>query len=179
MVQYFKGDADELKMAAIPEEIMGLYSQSKTDFFEGAYDCFVLGEVLYDNSMAPLANAIDRIIFRELFATIFDAFVHAGTFESYISVFKNIFGDDVIVSFTVPGAGQLTIGIEAAGVLEATRLARVIVSGAYVYYDRITTDNDTRDARVPKGFQTEYEAEQMLFELVPGGVYTQITLTVG
>ncbi len=177
-MQTFKGDSAELKMVAVGTDIMDLYSADKDLFFDEAYSCFVLGELLYDNARAPLSNAIDRTIFRELFATIFDAFVHAGTFESYISVFKNIFGDDVIVEFTVPSAGELQIGIEATGVLEATRLAREIVSGAYVYYDRIDSDNNTRVASIPKGFQTQYEAEQMLFELVPGGIYTEISLTI-
>lgn len=177
-MQYFKGDATELKMVASGTEIMDLYSAQKDEFFDGAYACSVLGELLYDNALAPLANAIDRTIFIDLFSTIFDAFVSAGTFESYISVFKNIFGDDVLVDFTVPAAGRLQIGIEATGVLLATRLARIIESGVYVYYERLDSDNNTRMASIPKGFQTQYEAEQMLFELVPGGIFTEISLTI-
>lgn len=165
-------------MAASADSILDFAGEQKDDFFDGAYSCFVLGELLYDSARAPLANAIDRVIFRELFSTIFDAFIVAGTFESYISIFQNIFGDDVDVQFTVPAAGRLQIEVQATGVLEATRLSREIVSGVYVYSDRITTENENRVASIPKGFQTEYEAEQMLFEFVPGGIFTEITLTI-
>lgn len=177
-MQYYKGDTTERKFDGSAAPMLGLLSDQKDLFFDGAYSCFILGELLYDTSRAPLANAIERNIFRELFATIFDAFLVAGTFESYISVFQNIFGDDVIIEFTVPAAGKLEIDIQATGVLSATRLAREIIGGSYVYYDRVTSVGDTRVASVPKGFQTEYEAEQMLFELVPAGIWTTISLTI-
>lgn len=177
-MQYFKGDATEKKFDGAGSAMMTSLSEQKDLFFDGAYSCFILGELLYDTSRAPLANAIERAIFRELFATIFEVFRVSGTFESYISVFKNIFGDDVVIEFTVPAAGKLEINIEATGVLSATRLSREILGGTYVYYDRVTTEGDTRVASVPKGFQTEYEAEQMLFELVPAGIWTTISLTI-
>lgn len=177
-MQYFKGDAKELKFYESGKPIMDILSGAKDEFFDGAYSCFLLGELLYDTDRAPLANAIDREIFRELFATVFNAFIVAGTFESYVSVFKNIFGDDVVVEFTVPAAGKLEIEIQATGILFADRLSREIIDGAYEYSDRITTDADTRVARIPKGFETEYEAQQMLFELVPAGIYTTISLTI-
>lgn len=177
-MQYFKGDATEIKFDLSAKPILEQLSSQKDLFFDDAYNCFILGEVLYDSERAPLTTAIDRDVFRELFATIFEAFIVAGTFESYISVFKNIFGDDVVVQFTVPAPGKLEIEIEATGVLAATRLAREIIDGTYVYYERVTVDGDTRVASVPKGFETEYEAEQMLFELVPGGIWTTISLTI-
>lgn len=177
-MQYFKGDEKELKFDGAGEPTMSALSLQKDLFFDGAYACFVLGELLYDENRSPLANAIDRDIFREGFAVIFEAFVVAGTFESYLTVFRNIFGDDVTVSFTVPAAGKLQIGIVATGVAQNNLLARSIVSGAYVYDEIVDQDGDNIVALNPKGFQTQYEAEQMLFEMVPAGIYTTVSLTI-
>ncbi len=179
-MQYFKGDDTEIKMASFATPMMDVLSMQKDDFFDGAYACFVLGELLYDNARSPLANAIDRDIFRESFTTVFDAFTVAGSFESYLTVFRNIFGDDVIVEFTVPGPGRLEIGIEAAGVALFDIVTRSIVDGVYVF-DELMEDlaGDNIAAGLPKGFDTEYELNQMLFEMVPAGIYTQISLTIG
>lgn len=177
--QYFKASDDVEKkfdLAMAPE--MDSLSLQEDLFFQGAYECFSLGDLLYDTDRSPLSNAIDREIFREAFATIFDAFVVAGTFESYITVFKNIFGDDVVVEFTVPGPGQLEIGIEATGIQLSNVVGRTVVDGAYVYDEVIDHDGNNVAGSTPKGFQTEYEAEQMLFELVPGGIFTTISLTI-
>jgi len=177
-VQYFKGDADELKFDNSGEPTLTNFSQQKDDFFEGAYSCFALGDLLYDTGRSPLANAIDRVIFREAFATIFEAFVVAGSYESYITVFKNIFGDDVVIEFVVPAAGRLQINIEATGVQLRNLYGRTIVSNAYVYDEVVDHDGNNIAGRSPKGFQTEYETEQMLFELVPDGIFTEISLTI-
>lgn len=177
-MQYYKGDAKEIQFDLCGQPIMEILSDDRDTFFDEAYACFALGDLLYTENRAPLANAVEQDIFRELFATIFEAFVSAGTFESYLSVFRNIFGDDVTVDFTVSGPGQLDIDLQATGTLTATRLSREILGGSYVYYDRLTSAGDTRVASIPKGFQTEYEAEQMLFELVPAGIYTTISLTI-
>ncbi len=177
-MQFFKGDETERKFYLAGEHFGSILLGQKNAFFDECYECFVLGELLYDSGRSPLANAIDRAIFRESFATIFDAFVVAGSFESYLTVFRNIFGDDVTVEFTVPGPGQLEIGIEATGVQEYNLLARTIVGGAYEYDEIIDGDGDNITALSPKGFQTQYEAEQMLREMVPAGIYTEITLTI-
>ncbi len=177
-MQYFKGDATELKFDASGEPANTEISFSLEQFFDGAFECFALGDLLYDNSRAPLANAIDRIIYREAFTTIFDAFVTGGNFESYLTVFRNIFGDDVTVAFTVPAAGRLQIGIVAAGVLQFDLLARSVVGNSYVYDEIVTQAGENIDGLNPKGFQTQYEAEQMLFEMVPAGIFTEITLSI-
>jgi hypothetical protein len=102
VAQYFKGDDLEKKFYRVPLSIINLRSNQKDAFFNEAFECFKLGELLYDSLRAPLARAIDRDIFRESFFTIFEAFVVAGSFESYLTVFRQIFGDDVDVQFTVP-----------------------------------------------------------------------------
>ncbi len=179
-MQYFKGDAVELQMAGSGVPTNDLLSSQKDDFFDGAYACFALGDLLYTTARSPLANAIDQIIFRESFPVIYDAFVAAGTFESYLTVFRNIFGDDVTVTFTVPGPGELSINIAAAGTAEYDLVARTIIDGVYVYDSLLDAEGGNNiEASLPKGFSTQYELEQMLFEMVPDGIYTSISLSIG
>lgn len=179
MPQFFKGDATELKYYASGSTILEQVSGQRSLFFDDAYGCFVLGELLYDNDYAPLARAIPREIFRESFATVFEAFLTAGSFESYLTVFRNIFGDDVEVTFTVPAPGKLNIDIVAAGFQLSDFVARRIVANAYVLDEIIDDEGDNIVFQTVKGFESQYELEQMLFEMVPAGIYTQITLTVG
>ena len=178
-VQYFKGDDTEKKFDLAGKDQLDAIELQRNSFFDGAYTCFLLGELLYDSGRAPLANAIAREIFREAFATIFDAFVVAGSFESYLTVFRNIFGEDVDVTFTVPAPGKLQISIEATGVELNNFDVRRIVDNAYVLDDLVDYVGDTIVLQTIKGFTSQYELEQMLFEMVPAGVFTQITLTLG
>lgn len=178
MPQFYKGDATELKYYNSVQPISDTLSAQKDLFLSDAYGCFVLGELLYDNDFAPLAKAIPRDVFRETFETVFDNFLVAGTFESYMEIFRKVFGDDVDVEFTVPGAGQLTIDVESSGLQLSPWVARRIVSNAYVY-DNVVDDLGNQIVfQSVKGFETQEELEQLLFELVPDGIYTQITLTV-
>lgn len=177
-MQYFKGDDTEVKFYESGKPILDLLSSAKDEFFDQAYACFALGELLYDLNLSPLANAIERNIFRESFSVIFEAFTLAGSFESYLTVFRNIFGDDVVVEFTVPAPGKLEINIEAQGVQLYDIMVRRIVGGAYVLDELVDEVNDNIVARLPKGFQTEYEVMQMLYEMVPDGVFTTVSLTI-
>lgn len=179
MPQFFKGDATELKYYESGRTISDILSGQKTEFLNEAYGCFVLGELLYDNNYAPLSNAIPREIFRESFATIFEAFLTAGSFESYLIVFRNIFGDDVDVQFTVPAPGKLEIVIVATGLAIYGMTVREIVDDEYEYFTLIDDEGDRIVLQAVKGFESQYELEQMLFEMVPAGIYTEITLTVG
>lgn len=179
MVQYYKGDDTELKFDAAGEPTLSALETEKDDFFDGAYACFVLGELLWDNQLSPLSRAIARDIFRESFATIFDQFRFAGTFESYMEVFRAIFGEDVEVEFTVPAPGKLQIDIAAVGIVLSDLVARRIVNNAYVLDEIVDYDGDNIALQSIKGFETQYELERMLYEMVPDGIYTEITLTVG
>lgn len=177
--QFFKGDAVEKKFYYSGNPIVSNLEVGKDDFFEGAYSCFKLGEVLYDSGRAPLANAIPRDIFREAFSSIFDSFLVAGSFESYLTVFRTIFGDDVVVTFTVPAPGKLNIDIVATGLALFDLISRTIQDDAYMIDEIIDQDGNNIAGQSVKGFETQYELQQMLFEMVPNGIYTEITLTVG
>lgn len=179
MAQLFKGDSEELKYYYSGKPIADALSQQKTLFYDDAYNCFKLGELLYDNALAPLANAIPRDIFKDTFTSVFDAFVVAGTFESYLTIFRKVFGDDVEVVFTVPAAGKLNIDITATGIVYNNFVARSILDNEYVFDQIVDDEGDNIVFQGVKGFESQYELEQMLFELVPAGIYTEITLTLG
>lgn len=178
MTQFFKGDATELKYYQSAQPTIDSFTSQKQNFFDEAYAGFVLGELMFDNDLSPLANAIPRTIFRETFDVVFDAFIVSGTFESYLTVFRKIFGDDVGVVFTVPAPGKLMIDITATGVVLVNFVARTVVSNAYVYDQMVDELADNILFQSVKGFESQYELEQMLFELVPAGIYTEITLTL-
>lgn len=179
-MQYFKGDAKEIKVVAAglsATEVIGLRLDA---FFEGAYETVPLGEMIFDNAFAPLSNAIRRDIFARSFKQLFESFQHAGTFEAYLEVFRKIFGDDVEVEFTVPAAGKLNIVINSTNTEESTFVARQIVGNDFEYDPVITQDGqDTLVFSSIQGFTSEYELQTMLFEMVPGGIFTNITLTIG
>lgn len=179
MAQFFKGDDTEKKYYESGRTISEVLSGQKTEFFDQAYGCFVLGELLCDNDYSPLANAIPREIFRESFETIFDSFLVAGTFEAYLTVFRNVFGDAVEVEFTIPAPGKLQIDIVATGLAIYGMTVREIIDDAYEYFTLVDDEDDRIVLQAVKGFESQYELEQMLFEMVPAGIFTEISLTVG
>lgn len=178
--QVFKnGDQIELKFINSHGPVFDVLSAERDDFFDNCYEADDLGRVLWDLNASPLSNAISRDIFATSFSEIFDAFVVAGTAESYITVFKKIFGDDVDVQFTVPAPGKLEIAIEAQNVQLSNFISREISNDSYVFSNIITQDGENIVFQSIKGFTSQYELEQMLYEMVPAGIWTTITLTLG
>lgn len=179
MAQFFKGDDFEKKFYnSVVTPSSNLEIQLDL-FFANCFTCFVLGDVLYDTGRAPLANAIPKEIFRESFSDVFDAFVVSGSLESYLTVFRKIFGQTVDVEFTIPSPGKLQIDITGTGFELSPFVARHIESNEYVFDNMITEDVDQIVFQTVKGFQSQYDLEQMLFEMVPDGIYTEINLSVG
>lgn len=178
--QWYKGDAIEQKFYNSAGSVFDNLSGERDTFFEEAYECYLLGDVLWTLDATPLSNAIAKDIFISSFSVIFDAFIVAGSFESYLTVFRKIFGDDVDVTFTVPAPGKLTILIEAQGVELTNFVSREISNDEYVISNLITQDGlDNIVFQTIKGFTSQYELEQMLYEMVPAGVFTSITLELG
>lgn len=178
-MQLFKGDENELKMIAVTEPLLINLSQSKDLFLEGAYEAAPLGDLISTHDLSPLAKAIPLSIFRESFKEIFEAFTKVGTFESYLTVFRKIFGSGVTVVFTVPAPGKLGIAITTTGVELTNFITRYIQDNAYIF-DNIVDDVDDQIVfQTVKGFQSQYELQTMLFEMVPAGIFTNISLTIG
>jgi hypothetical protein len=179
MPQKFKGDETELKFEASGSNILDALELQLDAFETGAYTAAPLGDVLYDTNRTPLANAIDRAIFRLAFTEIYEAFTAAGSFEGYLEVFRKIFGDEVDVTFTIPAPGKLEIDIIADEVELSDLIARFIADGEYNFDEIVDYDGDNIATQTIKGFQSQYELEQMLYEMVPDGIWTSISLSFG
>lgn len=177
--QFFKGDEDELKFYNSAAAAFDDISMQKDLFFADCFNCCILGDIIYESGRAPLANAIPQNVFRQSFADIFENFLFAGTLESYMSAFRSIFGDDVDIEFTIVAPGHLKIDIEASGQVLSNIVARSIINNAYNFANVVTRDGYNIVVRTVKGLESQYEVEQMLFEMVPAGIYTEITLTLG
>lgn len=178
--QFFKPtDETEKKFYQIVKTVFDILALERSTFFSNAYICDKLGEIIWDSKRAPLTNAMKREIFSTSFEGIVDAFISAGTFESYLTVFRKIFGEDVEVTFTVPAPGKLNIDIVASGVEISDFIAREIIEDEYQYFDVVTQDDEEIVFQTVKSFTSQYELEQMLYEMVPGGIYTEITLDLG
>lgn len=184
---YFKGDDLEKKVVNAALPVFEIVSHEKDQFFEGAYDSVPFGELLYDSKRAPLTTSIPFLNFKDCFTTLFNAFPLTGTFEVFLSVFRAIFGDDVEVTFTThdpddmgsPPPGALNIDIVATGLDLSEFIARAIVEGDYVFDEVIDDEGDNIIFQGVRGFQTQYELEQMLFEMVVAGIFVNVSLEVG
>lgn len=177
-MQYFKGDALEQKFYEVGREVYENISLELDEFFEGAYECFNLGDMISENEYSPLANAIPQNVFRESFFTLFTSFESAGSFEGYLSVFERVFGESVEVDFTVPAPGKLIIDITADSVELTHFIARYIENNQYVFDEIIDNEGDNIVFQSFKGLESQYELERMLFEMVPAGIFTDINLTI-
>jgi hypothetical protein len=178
-MQYFKGDATELKMYESAAPIMRAISVELSAYFNGVYESVPLGEFIYDENRIPLANAIKRSVFISAFKEIFNAWAFTGTFEAYLTVFRKIFGDDVDVVFTVPGPGRLQIDITSSGVSETLFIAREIVDDEYSFDFVVDDVGDNITFATVQGIETQSELEKMLFTMVPNGIFTEVSLTLG
>jgi hypothetical protein len=179
-MQKFKpNDPIESKFIGAALAIFNNAINQRASFFNGAYSTYHLGDILVNTNRAPLTRAIKQEIFREAFKEIFEAFISGGTFESYLTVFRKIFGESVSVEFIVPAPGKLIINIESDGVLLSNLMARYIENNEYFFDELVDDEGNNIVLQTVKGFETQYELEQMLFEMVPGGIYTEISLTVG
>lgn len=179
MQKFKETDLTEQKIIDAVDPVLQLLSSEKDTLYEECFNAAPLGDAIFDTGRAPLTNAIEREIFRDSFQEIFDAFVSGGSLETYLTVFRKIFGPGVVVEFTVPAPGKLIIDIEAEGVVLSDFVARRIVSNAYVLDEVIDDEDDNIVFQTIKGFESQYELELMLFEMVAGGIYTEISLTIG
>lgn len=177
-MQLFKNDELENKINDAVETCFANISSEIDDMEAGVFECFKLGEMLFDNDFMPLTNAITRSIFIQCFKQVFEAWSLCGTFESYISVFKKIFGVDADIVFTVPGAGQLNIAIATSQTNITDFIARTVSGNSWTYDNIVDENGDKIQFRTQKGIESQYELERVLFSMAPNGIYTQISLTV-
>lgn len=177
-IQYFKANDDlEKKVASCFLPMLLLVDGVRDDFFEGAYNAYPLGDVLA-NTGDPIAQVMPIEVFRASFPEIHMLFTRPGTFEFYLTVFRKIWGEDVEVTFTVPAPGKLLIDIVALTAAYNLAMARRIVDNAYVRDEIIDQDGDNLIFLGTQGLQTQRQAENIIRELAPAGLWTEITLSI-
>ena len=178
-MEFFKGDETEQKFYNSGSKILNNISVELSEFFSEAYATQALGELVYDQRRFPLTNAIKRSIFISSFKQLFEAWAFSGTFESYIDVFTKIFGEDVVIDFTVPGPGELLVDITTTGLQDYEFVARSIEEDEYLFDNVVDDEDDFIVFSTLQGIESQSELEKVLFTMVPNGIFTQVSLTIG
>jgi hypothetical protein len=178
MQSFKETDEIERRMVEAGTPLLDLLSSDRTEFYNGAFQAFPLGDIFINLNNAPLARAIPPEAFRKSFFAIFQLFTRPGTFEYYLTVFRAIFGDGVDVAFAIPAPGQLEINIETLTESLDTFTARTIIDNAYVYDQVIDHDSDFIVFQGTQGLKTQDEIDKLMKELQPAGVYVEADLTL-
>lgn len=182
-IQQFKAnDETERKVKEAFLTFLDPRTEEFDAFYQGAYTCFVLGDVLYALKRDPMAGVITQETFRSSFFAIHNLFTRPGTFEFYLEVFRAVWGEDIEVEFVVPSPGVLQINISGLTIQLENLLARRIVNNAYVY-DEITLQGGTYDgdnlvAQGTQGIKTQAQAEALVNEFYPAGLWVETTLII-
>jgi hypothetical protein len=148
----------------------------RDSFYEGAYESYVLGDVIYTLKSSPLAGPISQDIFRQSFFAIHDFFTFPGTFEFYLKVFRAVWGADVGVEFQIPAPGKLIINVQALTLQVDDLLARRIVNNAYVYDEILDHAGNNIGLQGRMGIKTQSEADALIKELYPAGLWVELNL---
>lgn len=178
MQKFKENDTVETDVTNLALPSLEAIGASLDDFYDNAFACYLLGDVLYDLDRDPLRESIAREVYRASFPAIHDLFTAPGTFEFYLDVFRKIFTDDTDITFTIPAPGKLVITVLAATLEQYTLVAREIVDGAYVYSPIVTSDtNDNIVTQDIAGIKTQAEIDSLIKEISAYGIYTTAVLT--
>lgn len=176
MVQFFKNDTLELQMYAVAEPILTVSSIAKDEFLDGAFECEAFLLMLYDEKRMPFSERVPRPAFVAFVREALKNFPFTGNFETYLFVIRSIFGPSVSVIFTVPAPGKLSIGVAALAELEFDFLASEYMGGSYDFFNVVDDDGDQIIFIGLPGIDTEYELELLFSEIIPVGIFPDISL---
>lgn len=172
-MEYFSGDEVELKFSGSADIVFDKLKAQLIDMYDNAYNSNKLGEIIYDNDLTDIKQAVPRDIFIKNFDAIFSWFDRAGTFESYLFVFKQILGGSSTIEFTKVSPGYLQIDIVA----DVTKLFNWITSGeAFTIVDATGTDEIMFTQAL--GISDYYQVEGIMNILNPAGIYLDVNFTI-
>lgn len=178
-LQRFKeNDETEAKVIATAMPTLEALGADHDAFWEGAYSCYIFGEVLYDLGRDPMSGVIPREVYRQSFPAIHQLFSRPGTFEFYLTVFRSIWGEDVEIEFVIPSPGLLNINVAALGIGTFQFLAREIVDDLYVFSSMVDHSGDNIMFQDTMGIKTQAEIDALISELSPYGIIVDATLTL-
>lgn len=176
-LQRFKtNDATETSMILCAMPTLEDIGDELDAFFEEAYECFLLGDVLFELGRDPMAGVITQETFRSSFPAIHELFTRPGTFEFYLDVIRSIWGSGVDVEFVIPSPGVLQINVLEFDTDSFSLQLREIEDDEYVYSNLIDQDGDLILVRSPIGIKTQSELDALIAELSVYGVYTTASL---
>jgi hypothetical protein len=179
-MQYFKNDEIEKKIVNVGQKIFSAIQNDCLLFFNNAYDSWKLGEVLYDEKTTDFHISIKRDIFKKSFNQIFEKWRVVGNFESYITVFKKIFGDNSEITFERISPAHLKINIQTTNNNVSEFLVRKIEDE--VVEDNLLITSDTADTIMFQdvlGIENFEEVQAILNSLNPAGIYLEVNFTIG
>lgn len=173
MSEKFKGDALELKISGSAATVFADIAAALSAWYDRAYSSQPLGAIVYDNGLFSLAKAMPRDTFLKNFASIIDVAGYVGSFESYLTIFKNIFGLSSLITFERVAPGNLKIIIvsdRTAFYNWATKLAEP---------DYIVDQAGNRIVlRQGLGINDYYQVLSITKSLNPGGIYLQVEFSL-
>lgn len=176
ITQKFKGDALELKMEEVGIPAMDLCGQALDDYNAGGYDSAPFLLMLYDEGKMPFSDRVPRDSFVAFFREALTRFPFTGTFESYIFIMQSIFGDGSTVLFDVPAPGKIQMLVNAASSLEFNFVAKEFIDGIVQENNVVDSDGNQFTFRGIFGIDSEFELQMLLAELIPAGIFPDITL---
>lgn len=178
-LQRFKeNDETEAKVIAVVMPTLETLGEGHDDFWEGANTTYLLGDILYDLDRDPMSGVITRELFRMIFPAIHQIFTRPGTFEFYMTIFRAIWGEDVVITFTVPAPGRLQINAANLPIEPFNLLLREVVDDAYVYSPLVDHNGDFIMLQDKAGIKNQAEFDALINEISPAGIFTESSLTL-
>jgi hypothetical protein len=176
--QYFKGDADEVKMDAVGSPVMDLAGAALDQFFDEAFDSAGFLLMLYDEGRMPFSDRIPREAFIGFLVECIANANFLGTYESYIFLVNSVFGAGSSVFFEEVSPGVLTMTVSASNSVEFDFQVREFSDGAYETFLIVTANDENIEFVGFPGIESEAELSQLLSEFVPAGIFPDITLVL-
>lgn len=177
--QKFKGDDFELQMEEAGKPAFDRCSVALDEFYEGGFTSEDFLLMLYDEGRMPFSDRVPRDTFTRFIRQAIANAPFTGTFESYIFLLKSIFGENTQVLFDVPAAGKLEMEVSASDTIEFGFTAKEYDDdGNVILIDMVTSEGEYLEFLGISGIDTQAELEQLLSELIPVGIWTDITLTL-
>jgi hypothetical protein len=174
--QKFKGDAVELQMEAAAAPAFDICSAALDDFYTLGYDSAPFLLMLYDQARAPYSDRVPRDSFVSFIKEALIRFPFTGTFETYIFIIRAIFGEDSGILFDVPAPGKMSMLVSANASIGFDFIGRELTDGVYQTFSLVNGDGDTLLFTGISGIDNEYELNLLLSELIPAGIYPEVSL---
>lgn len=175
MTQYFKADSLEVKLEGTLHEVAAPLLQTLARWYNDAYDSYDLGKIIFDEDKIPLTNAIPRDAFYKNYGTIIDHWQYVGSFESYLTVFKMIFGPESVILFERPAPGCLGMNITT----KRTNVFKWITSRYARHAARIVDHSGAQLVfRQLLGINDFFEVQAVLNSLNPAGIYLSVNFEI-